>query len=85
MAGCVQMSMILLATLSALYVLCYLGDLVTHRFLEVADKAYRTSWTFLPLDQQKKFIIIIAMAQKRVYVRGYAQIRSTREIFMNVI
>lgn len=69
---------------TTLYLFCHFGDRVTQDFEAIADEIYHLYWYMLPLDIRKRLPIGIAMAQKRVYVRGFADTRSTREVFMKV-
>lgn len=68
----------------ALYLFCYFGDQVTQRFEDVGDSVYELSWYLLPLDMQKRLPMVIALTQRRVFVRGFADTRSTREVFRKV-
>lgn len=67
-----------------LYIFCHFGDQVTQRFEMIGDNVYQLAWYMLPLDVQKQLPMVIALAQKRVYVRGFADTRSTREVFLKV-
>lgn len=69
----------------ALYLFCHFGDQVTQRFEDVSEAVYQLSWYSLPLELQKHLPTVIAMSQKRVFVRGFADTRSTREVFRKVI
>lgn len=68
-----------------LYLFCHFGNIVTSRFEALGDKLYMLKWYTLPLDMQKDLARVIAISQKRVFVRGYADIRSTRQLFKKVI
>lgn len=69
---------------TALYLLCHIGDQVTQRFQDVGDAVYQLSWYTLPLDVQQHLPITISLTQKRIFVRGFADTRSTREVFRKV-
>lgn len=67
-----------------LFQFCHFGNRVTQRYEDVGDAVYRMAWYALPLDMQKRLPVSIAISQKRVYVRGGADIKSTRELFIQV-
>lgn len=73
-----------LVHLPVLYVFCDIGEHVTQRFEGLGDQVYQLDWHTLPLDMQRDLAIVIALAQKRIYVRGYADTRSTRKVFKKV-
>lgn len=68
----------------SLYLYCHFGDQVTQRFEDIGDAVYQIDWYALPLDMQKNLPMVIALTQKRVFVRGFADTRSTREVFKKV-
>lgn len=70
---------------SFLYLFFHYGESVTSRFDALGDKMYQLNWYTLPLDMQKDLGVVIAISRRRVFVRGYADIRSTRESFRKVI
>lgn len=74
-----------LVFLSLLYLFCHFGDRVTHDFESIGDDVYQLAWDVLPLKIQKNLAVVIALAQRRVFVRGFADTRSTREVFKTVI
>lgn len=71
-------------SISSLYMFCHYGDHLTLRFEDVGDAFYQFSWYYLPLNSQRDLIFVIAAAQKKVYLRGYAGTSCTREIFKRV-
>lgn len=84
-ASLLQICITLLILMAALYCFCYFGDRVTQRFDDISDAIYLMAWHLIPLSTQRHLPMIISQAQKKVYVRGYAEIHSTRQIFMQVI
>lgn len=72
------------SSLSWLYALCHFGDHLTERFNDVGDAFYRLSWYQFPVNMQKDLIFVIAAAQKKVFLRGYAGTFCTREVYKKV-
>lgn len=81
--GLLQIMVTIFITITTWYVFCHFGDRVTH-FEAISTEVYQLNWYMLPLDVQKHLPMVIALAQKRVYVRGFADTRSTQEVFMKV-
>lgn len=69
----------------AFYAFCHYGDKLTERYENVGGAIHRMAWYLLPVKIRRKLPTTLAIAQKRVYVRGSAQIFSTRTLFMEVI
>lgn len=57
---------------------------MTQRFDDVADEFYNLAWYKLPLGEQKKLTMMIALSQNGVYIRGFGGTRCTYEVFMKV-
>ena len=68
-----------------LYLFCYFGNHVTQRFEDVADIVYQLDWYMLPLDLQSNLPIFIALAQKKVVLRGLGGTQCTFEIFKQIM
>lgn len=64
---------------------CHFCGNVTDRFENVSDAIYNLQWYDLPLEMQKDLQIMMAVAQKRIYIRGYGDTRSTHSVFKKVI
>lgn len=79
-----QTLVLILLIMVSLYLYCHFGDQVTQRFEDVGDAVYQIDWYALPLDMQKNLPMVIALTQKRIFVRGFADTRSTREVFKKV-
>lgn len=58
---------------------------MTLRFESFGNSMYQLDWYMLPLDIQKDLPAVIAMAQKNVFIRGFAGTHCSREIFKEVI
>lgn len=65
-------------------VLCWCGEMVTHEFEIVSNELKKCKWYLLPLEMQKILLILITNAQHSTFIRGYGDIRCTRETFLNV-
>lgn len=64
---------------------CHFGNKLTQRFEDVGDNAYAyVAWYMLPMDMQKSYPMILRLGQQNVYLRGFADTRFTREVFMLV-
>lgn len=83
-ADALQIGISFVSLLPTLFLFCYIGDRVTQRFENIGDAVYQLEWYTLPLDMQRSLAIVIALAQRRIYVRGFANVRSTREMFKKV-
>lgn len=56
-----------------------MGDDVTISFRTVHDSLWECTWYEMPLSSQKIFPMILAAAQKPVYIEGYLNTQCTRE------
>lgn len=61
-----------------------MGDDVTIGFRTVHDSIWECTWYELPLQSQKLFPMMLAAAQKPVYIEGYMNTRCTREAVKKV-
>lgn len=68
-----------------LVLLCLMGDDVTIRFCQVHDSFWECSWYELPFPTQKLLPVILNAAQKPVFIKGYMNMRCTRESIKKVI
>ena len=82
--GILQITMALLGSLFPFYLFCHFGGNITQQFEEIGDAAYQLEWYRLPLDLQKDIGIVITLAQKPIYMRGYGNTRSTYSVFKKV-
>lgn len=67
-----------------LYLFCHFGSHVTERFEHIGTELYQVNWHLLPLRIQRKFPIIISMAQQNVYLQATDGTKCTRETFKKV-
>lgn len=81
----VQSAISISVLIPTLYMFCHFGSQVTHRFEDVADAIYQLEWYRLPLDSQKHLPMMLAMAQKKIYLRAFGRnIHCSRGVFAKV-
>lgn len=69
--------------MSIFFVQCNFGDKVTNRHSDLCEIICSGFWIYYPLNQRKKFILMIMNAQRPVYLEGVAA-QCTRETFKQV-
>lgn len=67
------------------YVLCYFGESVTTTSGVLDATVYSKSWYLCPVDTQRYFSIFMMLAQKPLFIEGFARLNCTRETFKQVI
>lgn len=67
-----------------LVVLCLMGDDVTISFRHVNDSIWECAWYGLSLKSQKLLPLMLVSAQKQIYIKGYMNMRCTRQSVKNV-
>lgn len=67
-----------------LYILCNFGDRFTERMQSISFQTYQLAWYLLPLDAQRKSIMIMNTAQRELYLQGYFGTQCTLQMFKNV-
>lgn len=72
-------------TLLPPYFFCHIGNNVTQRFEDVGTRIYDLSWYMLPASMRKKLPLVIAVAQKNIFIRGFGNIHFTHEVFRKVM
>lgn len=82
--GIIQVVILIFGALCPFFLLCHFGGNVTNRFEKVGDDVYQLEWYNLPIEMQKQLPIIMASAQKPIYIRGYGDTRSTYFVFKKV-
>lgn len=65
------------------FLLCDYGGRATNQFTSLGDSCFKMSWYHLPANQQKYLVLMIANAERPVYLEGFV-IQCTREIFKKV-
>lgn len=84
MVSILRTLMLAFATLIPFFLFCYFGGNITTRFEDIDNATYQLQWYNLPLDMQKDLLPLIALSQKRIYMRGYGNTRSTQSVFKKV-
>lgn len=67
-----------------LYLYCFAGANVTDNCQMFANDLFYSNWLEMPNNLQKYFVIMIAAAQRPVYLEGYGLIRLSMESFGRV-
>lgn len=67
-----------------LFLFCHFGDEVTNRYIEVNDLIYKSAWYLYPIEIQKDLRFVMRLAQRPVFMQGFANIKCTRFIFQKV-
>ena len=84
MISIIQIAIVVLGSLFPFFLFCHFGGNITQQFEDVGEAVYQLEWYRLPLDMQKDIRIVIAAAQKPIYMRGYGDTRSTYSVFKKV-
>lgn len=65
--------------------MCDFGQKVRNGFDEVADMLYQLDWHELPLEMQKNMPMVLAVAQKNIYIGRFgSNITYSRPVFKKV-
>ena len=67
------------------FLFCTFGDCITQRFVDIGNEFYKLNWYNLPLGEQKNLPKMIALSQKCIYLRGFADTRCTHETFIKTM
>lgn len=73
-----------LAVVFALYLLCHVGDTLTQRYEGLRSITYNLDWYLYPLNTQKNMQMIMILAEKKVYLKGFGGIGCDRNVFKKV-
>lgn len=65
----------------SLFVLCWLGNLVTDYFEQIGNVVYQGAWPLYPIELRKKLPVIILIAQKPIYISGFGIIVCSLESY----
>lgn len=76
--------LLIFGSLFPFFLFCHFGGKVTQRFEDIGYAIYQLEWYRCPSDMQKKFPIVISLAQKRIFMRGYGDTCTTHSIFKKV-
>lgn len=64
--------------------LCVFGDETTTKFEKVYGSICKCAWYEFPMETQKVLPLMLRIAQQPVHLRGYMNVRCTRE-FMKAV
>lgn len=78
-AGCITGVVV-----SGLYLFCNFGNDVTTRFSSLNVTIFHSPWYSMPADVQQYLRLMIVNTQKPIYMKGFANIDCTRDIFKKV-
>lgn len=82
--GILKISILVIFSLFPFFLFCHFGGQITQQFEEIGDAVYQLEWYRLPLDMKNVLQVVIALAQKRIYMRGYGDTRTTHSVFKKV-
>ena len=82
--GIIHIGLIVLSTMVPFFLFCHYGGKITQQFEEIGDAAYQLEWYRLPLKMQNDLRIVVALTQKRIYMRGFGDTRTTHAVFKKV-
>ncbi|XP_055304930.1 uncharacterized protein LOC129569791 [Sitodiplosis mosellana] len=83
--GILQGGVSVLISLFPFFLFCHFGGEITQQFDDIGNAVYQLEWYRLPLDMQKDLQIVIALAQERIYMRGYGDTRTTHSVFKKIL
>lgn len=75
---------VIMSSVSNLYLYCFAGAVVTDN-CRFSDDLFYSNWIEMPNSLQKFYIIMIAEAQRSMYLEGYGLIRLSMESFGKVL
>lgn len=76
--------MAIFTSISNLFLYCHFGNLATDSFGGMSDCLYDAKWYGLPVGLQKYFILMIAIAQRKLKYSGFGIIVLDLETFFAV-
>lgn len=66
------------------FLFCHFGERVTSEIDTINATIYNYDWQYFTLEMKKCLIIMMQIAQKPVYVKSYARILCTHDVFKKV-
>lgn len=66
------------------FLFCRFATMATERICEVADFTYDSDWFNLPVNLQKRIVLIISRSQEPIQFTGLNIFRCTLEVYGNV-
>lgn len=58
--------------------------MVTEKFMKLGVSMYELNWPSYPIELSKHFPLIMAIAQQPIYLKGFAGIECTHEVFRQI-
>lgn len=71
--------------LTMCFIFCFYGEKLTTGYAKINESIYMMDWYLMPIEVQKKVPAIVTMAQRAIYLKGYAKFQCTFEFFKSVI
>lgn len=75
---------ILIIWLPMFHLLSNFGEDVIGAFAELNDEIFHMSWYLCPVNLQRYIVVMAAMAEKPVLMRGFATLNCSRQTFKQV-
>lgn len=75
---------ILIIWLPMFHLLSNFGEDVIGAFVELNDEIFHMSWYLCPVNLQRYIVVMAAMAEKPVLMRGFATLNCSRQTFKQV-
>lgn len=69
---------------AAVALFCEFGQMVTEQFEMFDDELKRCQWYLFPIEMQRSFGIAVANSQQSMNIRGFGNMKRTREALKNV-
>lgn len=79
-----HMGIMVVCALFPFFLFCHYGGKITQQFEEIGDAVYQLEWYRLPVKMQNHLRTVIAVSQKRIYMRGFGNTRTTHSVFKKV-
>lgn len=79
-----KMSLLLLSVTSVEYLFCHFGDILTQRYKDMRTITYHFDWHLYPLDTRKSILLMMNLADKKVYLKGFGSFGCDRKVFKTV-
>lgn len=80
----IRLFICLMITMNYIFMLCVFGDETTTKFEKMYGSICKCSWYEFPIETQKVLPLVLRTAQQPVHLRGYMNVRCTRE-FMKAV
>uniref|UniRef100_A0ABD2WJB3 Odorant receptor n=1 Tax=Trichogramma kaykai TaxID=54128 RepID=A0ABD2WJB3_9HYME len=68
-----------------IFIFCYVGEILTDKCNKIGQAVFESSWSELPAADVKNFILVLAVAQKPVFLTAGKMITLSIRSFTNVL